>query len=92
MLDSVREKKAYYLLTSSGFRKSRFSSLVDLVAYLCQQSFLVKAVEEVATISNRRKVVCEMGSEMLGTYEKQINEYVASIPHGYMTQILLLST
>ena len=77
MLESVREK-ANYLLTRSGFRKSRFGTLEELGAYLWQQSLIVKPVEEEVIASKRRKVACEMGSKMLGTYGKQINEYVTS--------------
>lgn len=77
VLESVR-KKANDLLTNSGFRESRFCSLEELAAYLWQQSLLVKPEEDEATDSRRRKIASEMGSKMLGTYGKQINEYVTA--------------
>ena len=77
VLESIR-KKANDLLTNGGFQKTRFCSLEGIAAYLWQQSLIVKPEEDEATVSKRRKIASEMGSKMLGTYGKQINEYVTS--------------
>lgn len=74
----VREK-ANYLLTNTGYEKSRFRSLEEIGCYLWQQSLVVKPAEEVEeSCSKRRKTASELGCKMLSSYGKQINEYVTA--------------
>jgi hypothetical protein len=70
--------KANYLLTNTGFGKSRFSSLAELGCHLWQQSMIVRPDVEVESTCKRRKTASELGSKMLSSYGKQINEYVTT--------------
>lgn len=74
----VRDK-ANFLLTSTGYGKSRFCSMEELGCFLWQQTLIVRRATENATSScKRRKTASELGSKMLSSYGKQINEYVTN--------------
>ena len=70
---------ANYLLTKSGYSKSKFVSLAELSAFLWQESMKpVVAEAEILTVCKRRKTASELGSKMLSSYGKEIIEYVTT--------------
>lgn len=72
-------ESANYLLTKSGHNKSKYSSLAELSAHLWQESLTpVVVMDEIVTVSKRRKTASELGGKMLGSYGKEITEYVTA--------------